>query len=266
MNEFEIIKKLQLYRFSNVISLGFFCSVAQDLEMMGLRNFSSPFDWCWSTWEGVYNCLKTNFKDFFKFDNIMQSNADNCIYADRKNGIISFHDFSSYKSLYKQYDKVMDKYKRRIKRFYLEITKPTLFIRYIWNGEYNNKKANEAKTIENDYLDFNILIKKYNTENQVVFVANEDVESDILPIIHIHKDKNDVVNRKPLFANELFKKYLLSMEYNNRDYNMSVYNAKQKKKNSIFYKIKVKLVLFLNNLFKQKYCYEKVYNHGVYKC
>lgn len=37
----------------NYISLGYFCSIAMDLEKLGLRNESLPFDWVISDFEGV---------------------------------------------------------------------------------------------------------------------------------------------------------------------------------------------------------------------
>lgn len=39
--------------FTHVVSLGWFCSVARELEKAGLREFSMPFDWCLSPdWGG----------------------------------------------------------------------------------------------------------------------------------------------------------------------------------------------------------------------
>jgi len=39
------------------ISLGYFCSIAMDLEKLGLRTESSPFDWLISDFEGVIRAL-----------------------------------------------------------------------------------------------------------------------------------------------------------------------------------------------------------------
>ena len=43
MNEFA--NNIKPDEFKNYISLGYFCEVAKDLERLGLRNQSSPFDW-----------------------------------------------------------------------------------------------------------------------------------------------------------------------------------------------------------------------------
>lgn len=39
-------------KYENFISLGYFCSVALELQRLGLRSCSSPFDWCISEWSG----------------------------------------------------------------------------------------------------------------------------------------------------------------------------------------------------------------------
>lgn len=39
--------------YTNYISLGYFCGVAQDLEKLGLRSYSAPFDWGISSFAGV---------------------------------------------------------------------------------------------------------------------------------------------------------------------------------------------------------------------
>ena len=47
----------QTDRFKNYISLGYFCEVAKDLEKLGLRNQSSPFDWVISYFPNVINAI-----------------------------------------------------------------------------------------------------------------------------------------------------------------------------------------------------------------
>lgn len=43
--------------YKNYISLGYFCEVAQDLEKLGLRNQSSPFDWCITYFPNVIDAI-----------------------------------------------------------------------------------------------------------------------------------------------------------------------------------------------------------------
>ena len=59
--------------YKNYISLGYFCNVASDLEQLGLRNTSSPFDWVISDFEGVIQAIDNQFSDFMVYDNLIQS-------------------------------------------------------------------------------------------------------------------------------------------------------------------------------------------------
>ena len=45
----------------NYISLGYFCSVASELERYGLRGESYPFDWVISDFGGVVEAIQNNF-------------------------------------------------------------------------------------------------------------------------------------------------------------------------------------------------------------
>ena len=105
------------YKYKNFISPGYFCEVAKDLEKLGLRNVSSPFDWCISDFEGILKLIENKFEDFMAYDNMAQSSNIRENYMDTKYGIYFFHDFSKYKTFEEQYYKVKEKYQRRIKRF-----------------------------------------------------------------------------------------------------------------------------------------------------
>ena len=48
----------------NYVSLGHFCSVANELEMLGLRTEALPFDWVISDFEGIILLIKDRFNDF----------------------------------------------------------------------------------------------------------------------------------------------------------------------------------------------------------
>ena len=51
--------------FSHFISLGYFCSVALELERVGLRSASSPFDWLVSDFSGVIDLIENHFDSFW---------------------------------------------------------------------------------------------------------------------------------------------------------------------------------------------------------
>ena len=53
--------------YTNYVSLGYFCSIAQDLEKLGLRNFSSPFDWGISSFSDVISAIDNKFDNFMDY-------------------------------------------------------------------------------------------------------------------------------------------------------------------------------------------------------
>ena len=67
----NIISKSKSY--SHFISLGYFCSVAMELERTGLRASSSPFDWLISDFTGVTDVINNHFKDFLDYDLLFQN-------------------------------------------------------------------------------------------------------------------------------------------------------------------------------------------------
>ena len=108
---------LDFPNYTNYISLGYFCEVAQDLEKLGLRNASSPFDWGISYFANVIDAIDKRFDGFLDYENLSQSAFDRSNYHEDKYHFYFFHDFDKYKSLDKQYQSVRDKYWRRINRF-----------------------------------------------------------------------------------------------------------------------------------------------------
>ena len=62
--------------YKHFISLGYFCSVALELERIGLRSASSPFDWCISNYKGVMKAIENRFEDFLNYDYLSQSDTD----------------------------------------------------------------------------------------------------------------------------------------------------------------------------------------------
>jgi hypothetical protein len=82
--------------YKNFISLGYFYGVAEELEKYGLRNASFPFDWIISDFEGVINCIKTEFEDFLNPTFLSQDFTDRSHYLNTKYNFYFFHDFNKY--------------------------------------------------------------------------------------------------------------------------------------------------------------------------
>lgn len=137
-------------QYKNFISLGYFCSVALELEKIGLRSTSSPFDWVISNYEGVINAIQNHFEDFLSYDHLLQSESIRKRYFDEKYRMWFFHDFDQYHSLKAQLPDVKAKYLRRIDRFYEDIKQPTLFVRYI-----SDETEEELDVVARQFLDKN---------------------------------------------------------------------------------------------------------------
>ncbi|MFV8063361.1 DUF1796 family putative cysteine peptidase [Streptococcus pluranimalium] len=246
--------------YTNYISLGYFCSIALDLEKLGLRDRSFPFDWCITNFEGINSLIENRFEDLFETDLLFQSSKNPSHYQNGKYNMQFFHDFNENSSLSSQLNDVKEKYDRRISRFFEEITKPTLFIRYISSEE----KDSEGKSIELSYIENNILkiskqYKSFNPENEILFIADESVQSNIINIYYVPIDRNDNVSRNPLFSNDSLFNYFKNVNYPQRKKNLERYYLKEKSINNFLKKLSNKLKRILNKYFFKKYDHYQKY-------
>ena len=239
------------------ISLGYFCSVASDLECIGLRNESSPFDWIICDFEGVIKAIQNNFENFLDYEYLLQNRQNLACYLNTKYNVQFYHDFSPYIPLMEQLSFVKEKYCRRIKRFYESISEPTLFVRYISDEQLVNGSSKELLWIEEHYDEIIMLLKSFNEDNDILFIANEGLQSSKIEIYHVKKDENDVVNRKPIVSTPLLMELFDSFELANREENLLRY--KKKRLGRIVFKIKKKTVSCFQKIFMRKYIHENQY-------
>lgn len=215
--------------FEHIISLGHFCGVAQELERLGLRDASYPFDWLITTREPLHQLIDSHFDGFLEYDYLYQSREERKIYRNKyyNFGVSFYHDFSKYKPLDVQLDEVKEKYARRIERFYTAIAEPALFIRYVNNeddAEYYSKHFDEC--LER--------YKQFCPENELIFVVNDEYKNFNIPnAFYVEKDENDTVARRFTEKNEELFDFLTGDEIYDkakRQKNLAVYNETQKKK------------------------------------
>jgi hypothetical protein len=252
MNEYQQIK------YDNFISLGYFCGVAQDLEKLGLRNTSSPFDWCLTSFEGVIRLIDNEFSGFMDYKNLAQNTNQRTQYVDTQYGVCFVHEFSKYKTLDEQFESVKEKYLRRIDRFKGNIKKPTLFVRYISDQSKNeNDKSTELQWIEdnNDYI--NQVLQMYNPQNRIIYIGNEKMHSDIVKIYNVKSDKNDIVSRSPIFNNEELYPIMKQFEVPGQKENIRRFKKKYRKKRSLYARAKKTIVPMYCNLFFKVYIHSK---------
>ena len=101
--------------YKHVISLGWFCSVAEEIEKLGLRSASYPFDWILTDWKTVEEIMKGEFADYLKSDKLIQDAEVSNMYhhSDRK-CLVYVHDIDPYENYEKQIEKAQMKYADKI--------------------------------------------------------------------------------------------------------------------------------------------------------
>lgn len=212
--------------YQHVISLGHFCSVAQELERLHLRSFSGPFDWIISDFSGVMALIDDGFADFLTPAYLCPHQTLPHIIRNQKYGISFYHDFTSGPPISEQLPMIKDKYERRIVRFYKAIKEATLFVRYIQNEE-------EWQFIRIDYVAILKQRRKWNKENDLLLIANSDLPIEApneLLLYTVEKDENDVVARKFLDKNKRLFDYLQG----------AIISEAARKRNLLWYEQKVK--------------------------
>lgn len=64
--------------YKSVVSLGFFCGPSQELERIGLRSYSLPFDWLITEdFKVVLSLIENNFERFLQEENLEQEKEVN---------------------------------------------------------------------------------------------------------------------------------------------------------------------------------------------
>lgn len=156
---------MKSYKFKNVISLGHFCDVAQELERKGYRSFSLPFDWLITDdFSALLSLIDNNFGDFLDANNLLPDPVSPKYYYDPVYKIRYYHDFNAYQTKEEQLPKVKSKYRRRIDRLYEVLSQPTIMIRYCVNGD-------EVMYVNEHRNDIELFFKRYNPMNECLFIS-----------------------------------------------------------------------------------------------
>ncbi len=246
-------------RFKHFISLGSFCSVALDLEALGLREASMPFDWNIDLrFEGVIGCIEKNFEHFLDEAELRQSEEAPEHYMNRYE-IQFFHDFNMWEPLSKQLPAVQDKYERRIRHFYQITAEPTLFIRYMDDRILEEDGTpHELRYIEENYDHIMSVLKGLCPENELILIANSEVRSGKLKIYGVEKDKGDVVARVPREKNKELGALLDSFSVPNQEANREKGAAAARRRKQIELKHKAEKAVAKLGL-RKPYRHDKTY-------
>lgn len=227
--------------YKHYISLGYFCSVAMELERIGLRSASYPFDWLVTPrMSNVMEMIETHFEGFLEENCLRLKDGSDKIYINSQTGFSFVHDFEAKKSLSEQIDGVRQKFERRIERFYRDIEEPTLFVRYISDEAVDTDgRFEDLAWISDNFMHINEVVKSFNADNDIIWIANSSIRSDALPRLYIvDKDENDTVARRPLDRNKELNGLLMSVDYPGRVANLQVYERKQRKQKSLVNRIR----------------------------
>ncbi len=208
--------------YKNFISLGANCYVAEDLIALGLRDFSYPFDWCFSDdFSGVIDAIENSFNGFVDYDFLLQHKSNPTRYFNAKYRLSFYHDFNKFLPLKKQIDEVSKKYHRRINRFYETIQKPTIFFRYIIS-------ENDYVFLKKEYVRIENLLKSFCPENRIIYIVHNDSLKDLgVEYFYVTKDENNWITRTPLRKSE--KLHRLLKDINDIDKNRNIVFASNKK-------------------------------------
>ena len=241
-------------KFEHVISLGYFCTIAMEMQRYGLRDSSMPFDWLFDVdWTSIEELWDNHFMQFLDRDLLYQEKGSSDHYWNVRYNIGFFHDFDGFQSLDAQLGKVQEKYNRRIERFYKDIQEPTLFVRYIKNRE-------ELEYIEQNYDIVLSKLKSCNQENAILFISNDDLQSECLPLYTAEKDENDFCARKPTDKNAELRTifYKLNYDQSRRMINLKKYQAERKRRRGIWFRVQKRFKRYYKHYFVKYYIHDKI--------
>lgn len=242
--------------FKHIVSLGYFCSIAQDLEKLGLRDRSYPFDWCITNFEKNIELINNHFDNLLNEEFLSQSEEIPHHYKNELYDFYFFHDFNDTEPLSEQLITVKTKYDRRIKAFYETIEQPTLFIRYISPQDIDSSgNSTELKYIENSKNDILQTLKQFNEKNEIIYISNDNLMSDKIKLYHVSKDTGDIVARSPLYKQKQLFDYFSRLNFPNREENLNFFLNKKKSNNGLISKINRKI----SKLYKKHYQHSKRY-------
>jgi len=179
--------------FKNVCSLGNLCHSSYLLKEIKLKKESYPFDWVFSNFDIIIDCIKNNFKEFLDKDYYIKlDDINKCghkkycnSFFNHRNPLINEQDYEYYKRTVDRFNKLL---KSTETKFFLAINVN------IDNLDYN-------KELEKIII-FNEEFKKYTNNYKLVYIVNvvtnkenyyeiNKINENIDIIIFFSKSKSD---------------------------------------------------------------------------
>ncbi|WP_068469485.1 DUF1796 family putative cysteine peptidase [Candidatus Protochlamydia phocaeensis] len=127
--------RAEIQAYDEIVSLGYGCQVAWQLETNGLRKAAYPFDWFHTSFDSLMAFIQHKGEHFLEWNHIWivepyPGDTGRFHVVDLLYGIHSYHDFLSMPPM-ANYNDIKTKYDRRINRFFelLNSNKKILFVR-----------------------------------------------------------------------------------------------------------------------------------------
>lgn len=159
--------------FDYYISLGSECPIASSMSKFGLRAFSGPFDWLITLdFSWVLHYMETDFQDFLLQENLERYGSDPNHFRDKISGIRFIHEVENFES---EYDKLKEKYNRRIGNFLEKTKSKVCYLRSM-------RSENQYEYIKDNAAYVKYVVEKNNPQNEIVFLCSSDLNvSDDFP-------------------------------------------------------------------------------------
>ncbi len=213
-------------KYDIVYSLGYDCACAQYMQSAQIRICSGPFDWLTNAdFQTRLNLILNDFENFLEFDDLKflpknqkMFNDPYCdYYENTKNGFYYYHEFKTGENLADLFNKIKEKYDRRIKRFNENLrTKEKVLLIYFSHYPIKDEKTvNElCKAVckkFNKTIDF--LIIEYDENKKDNEIENYKLDDNItiykLNTRKLDKEGNLTVPGNKHLVRPIFKKYEL---------------------------------------------------------
>lgn len=153
--------------FEDFCSLGSLCPTASSMAKYGLRSYSGVFDWLITyDFKWVLHYMENDFCDFMLKENLVRYENSFNMFFDIRSNFIFMHDKEF--PFETEYDKLCEKYRKKITKFLDRTQKATCFIRMV-------VQEKEIDYIDNhsEYIKF--VIKRNCEKNEIVFLVKNEI-------------------------------------------------------------------------------------------
>ena len=176
-------------KYSNCISLGWFCGTACSLSRLGLRSCAGPFDWYFSHYWSVLSQIENGFCDFMKPENLELDKEDmrGHTFVDKRYQFRCNHDIQE--NLEAEKEIIHQRYAHKADTFQKMIVRPTVFVRCIRDPE-------EVEYINVNWEYAQKVLKKYNSKNDVIYVYRKGLKGLTDNVTAFSLEINDYVGKK----------------------------------------------------------------------